>query len=200
MLPNRRFKTLRPIFQIDLLDTAMSKNIGGYMNCLKSILAICLITAYGGVSFSAEAAPCATDPYTMELITEAREDVDVLEISLQDGKGQHIGSLFTSTGKELYGHAMYVCGNGDNYFYVNSNDIRQWVGKEAGEWNMVSAIRTHQTAEDDLIHHDEALASASVETLELTDDVASVRMVFQAWNFANEAATTGVFYFQIPLK
>lgn len=170
------------------------------MKSLKSILAICLITAYGGISFSAEAAPCAKDTYTMELITEAREDVDVLEMTLQDGKGQHIGSLFTSKGKELYGHAMYVCGNGDNYFYVNSNDIRQWVGKEEGEWKMVSAIRTHHAAGDDLIHHDEALASASVETLEVSDETAKVRMVFQAWNFANEAATSGVFYFQIPMK
>ncbi len=171
------------------------------MELLKSFITIGLITLSANVSLAAEVGPCSADTYTPDLIKEAREEsADLLEIKIQNRDGVYVGSLFASAGKKLFAHALYVCGEGDNYFYVNSDDIRQWASADAFDWKMVSAIRTNQPVDSDSIHHDEAMVSASVETLEVTEEFANVRMVFQAWNYSSEVATNGVLYFQIPLS
>lgn len=169
------------------------------MKSFKAMFTILFLLMAGTAAEAQDVDVCSNDKLTTERIEEARAAKGVLEIPLLDLEGRNVGSLFTSDGQQLSGHAIYICGASDNYYYVNSDDIRQWVGKEVGEWKMISAIRTHHTPNADLIHHDEALVSASVETLDITPKAAQVRMVFQAWNFANEVASQGVLYFQIPL-
>jgi hypothetical protein len=144
---------------------------------------------------------CQQDSATTADLEEDRQDAEIVELRLQDAKGSFVGSLFASwTNKgELYGHHIRLCGKGDNYFYVNADDLRNWAGEET-ELKTVSVMETNSTLNTDSIHHDEAVSLVAVETLSRTDDSAEVRVIFQAWNFASEYATTGIFTTTIPLK
>lgn len=169
---------------------------------LASTLASILAPALAHATYSQHlVAACSKDPTTTSDLEEDRQDSELVELSLRDNKGTHVGSLFASWNNkgELYGQHIRLCGKGDNYYYVNADDLRKWVGEET-EFKTVSVMETHSTLKTDSIHHDEAVSLVAVETLSVTEKSADVRVFFQAWNFASEFATSGVFTTTIPLK
>lgn len=179
---------------------------------MRSVLALMLaitpvaLTAFQPEVVSAAAlqyqvSSCARDISTASDIGKNRLDKELVELALLDGSGTYVGSLFASWSHsgELYAHHVRLCGKGENYFYVKADDLRDWVGEES-EFKTVSAIQTESILDTDLIHHDEASALVAVETLSVSDASAEVRIIFQAWNYATEASTSGIFTTTIPLK
>lgn len=167
------------------------------------LVLLALAPAYAKASFSQyQVGACAQDAMTTADIAEDREDADLVELQLLDANGAHTGSLFASwtTEGELYGHHLRLCGKGDNYFYVNAGDLRNWAGKDVADLKTVSVMETNSTLDTDSIHHDEAVSLVAVETLAIDKNAAQVRVIFQAWNFASEHTTSGVFTTTIPLK
>lgn len=150
---------------------------------------------------------CTTDDYGRENIEEARanQTPDDLELTLTTADGKWVGSLFASNQKsgektKLVGQSLYFCGGIDNYYYVNADDIRAWISKDIGDWKTVSKIETWGKQDEDSIVHDEAMMSASVETVDKTDTEAELRFLFQAWNFADQMSSSGEVFLKVPLK